>query len=53
MTSKGVNLNAMQNKLASIWRPGRGISVEDLGNKLLLFRFYHERDIQWAMVIRQ
>ncbi|CAN1190174.1 hypothetical protein LINPERHAP2_LOCUS40330 [Linum perenne] len=39
----------MHNKLASIWRPGRGVTAEDLGNKLLLFRFYHERDILWVI----
>ncbi|CAN1149593.1 hypothetical protein LINPERHAP2_LOCUS17106 [Linum perenne] len=49
MTSKGININAIQNKLVSIWQPGMGVTVKDLGNRLLLFRFYHERYIRWVL----
>ncbi|CAN1181261.1 hypothetical protein LINPERHAP2_LOCUS35282 [Linum perenne] len=49
MTNKAINFNAMQNKLASIWRPAKGVTVEELGNKLILFQFYHEIDLHWVI----
>ncbi|CAN1825658.1 hypothetical protein LINPERHAP1_LOCUS31248 [Linum perenne] len=49
MTSKEINFNAMQNRLASIWRPGKGVTFEELGDRLILFRFYHEPDLQWVI----
>ncbi|CAN1769947.1 Uncharacterized protein At4g02000 [Linum perenne] len=49
MTSKQVNFNILQHRLASLWRPGKGMTVVDLGQKLLLFRFYHEADLKWVI----
>ncbi|CAN1774565.1 hypothetical protein LINPERHAP1_LOCUS13013 [Linum perenne] len=49
MTSKAINFNIMQHSLANAWRPGRGVTMEDLGGRLILFRFYHERDLRWVL----
>ncbi|CAN1779817.1 Uncharacterized protein At4g02000 [Linum perenne] len=35
--------------MAGLWRPGKGMSVVDLGQKLILFRFYHEADLKWVI----
>ncbi|CAN0846760.1 hypothetical protein LINGRAHAP2_LOCUS4612 [Linum grandiflorum] len=32
--------------MSSLWRPGMGMEVERLENKLILFRFQHVIDIQ-------
>lgn len=31
LTDKNINLNAMQNVMASLWRPKEGMEVHDLG----------------------
>ncbi|CAN1776997.1 Uncharacterized protein At4g02000 [Linum perenne] len=49
MTSKNINFKAMQHRLATIWRPGKGVTIEELGDRLILFRFYHERDLRWVI----
>lgn len=40
-----VDFNAMQNTLASLWKPGRGMFVKELEANLYMFQFYHELDI--------
>ncbi|CAN1812132.1 hypothetical protein LINPERHAP1_LOCUS26440 [Linum perenne] len=49
LTNKQYNLNALKNLMASIWQPGRGLQVQDIGDKLILFRFFHEKDVRWVM----
>uniref|UniRef100_A0A803QF05 Zinc knuckle CX2CX4HX4C domain-containing protein n=1 Tax=Cannabis sativa TaxID=3483 RepID=A0A803QF05_CANSA len=39
----------MQNKMAQLWQPGRGMYVKELENNLYLFQFYHEVDIERVM----
>ncbi|CAN1792324.1 hypothetical protein LINPERHAP1_LOCUS19633 [Linum perenne] len=39
----------MKHRLAEIWRPVKGMSVRDLGNKLILFWFYHVLDLRWVI----
>uniref|UniRef100_A0A803Q8T4 DUF4283 domain-containing protein n=1 Tax=Cannabis sativa TaxID=3483 RepID=A0A803Q8T4_CANSA len=36
----------MQNTLASLWQPGKGMFVKELEPNLYVFQFYHEIDIQ-------
>uniref|UniRef100_A0A803QI56 Reverse transcriptase n=1 Tax=Cannabis sativa TaxID=3483 RepID=A0A803QI56_CANSA len=45
LTNKGVDFQAMQNKMATLWQPGRGMYVKELDSNLFLFQFYHEVDI--------
>ncbi|XP_062089022.1 uncharacterized protein LOC133795584 [Humulus lupulus] len=37
---------SMQQTLASIWRPGKGVFIKELDNNRFLFQFYHELDIK-------
>ncbi|CAN1847889.1 hypothetical protein LINPERHAP1_LOCUS38706 [Linum perenne] len=39
----------MHHHLANIWRPGKGVMIEELGNRLILLCFYHERDLRWVI----
>lgn len=36
----------MQHKMASLWRPGKGMYVKQLEANRFLFQFYHEIDIK-------
>lgn len=46
LTEKNVNFNAMQNVLASIWRPKEGMEIHDIGDMRYSFVFYHPMDVQ-------
>lgn len=46
LTEKNINFQAMQNVLASIWRPKEGMEVHDLGGQRYSFVFYHVLDLQ-------
>ncbi|XP_074337126.1 uncharacterized protein LOC141674299 [Apium graveolens] len=46
LTEKIVNFNAMQNMMASLWRPKEGMEVHDLGGFRYSFVFYHVLDLQ-------
>uniref|UniRef100_A0A803PEK6 Reverse transcriptase domain-containing protein n=1 Tax=Cannabis sativa TaxID=3483 RepID=A0A803PEK6_CANSA len=45
ITDREIDFLAMQHKMASLWRPGRGLYVKELEPNLYLFQFYHEVDI--------
>lgn len=45
LTDSHIDFQAMQHKMASLWRPGRGLYVKQLDNNRFLFQFYHELDI--------
>ncbi|CAN1812710.1 hypothetical protein LINPERHAP1_LOCUS26616 [Linum perenne] len=47
LTNKSYNFNVMKNRMATVWQPGRGLQVQDLGDGLILFRFFHENDLRW------
>ena len=36
----------MQNTLASIWRPVKGLCIKEIQPNLFLFQFYHKLDIK-------
>lgn len=46
LTDKNINFQAMQNVLASIWRPREGMEIHDLGGLRYSFVFYHVLDLQ-------
>ncbi|CAN1237571.1 hypothetical protein LINGRAPRIM_LOCUS1910 [Linum grandiflorum] len=41
LTTRSYNFLALKNKKAIIWQPRMGMTVEDLGTNLMLFRFYN------------
>lgn len=45
LTESSIDFQAMQYKMASLWRPGRGMYVKELERNIYLFQFYHEVDI--------
>ena len=46
MTDRVINLMAMKNTLASIWRPVKGVCIKELSSNLFLFQFFHELDME-------
>ncbi|CAN1822555.1 hypothetical protein LINPERHAP1_LOCUS30009 [Linum perenne] len=32
--------------MSNMWRPGRGVAIEDIGDKVIIFRFGHEVDLR-------
>lgn len=46
LTDKNINFNAMQNVLASVWRPKEGVEIHDIGEMRYSFVFYHPMDLQ-------
>lgn len=46
LTEKNINFNAMQNMMASLWRPKEGMEVHDMGGFRYSFVFYHVLDMQ-------
>ncbi|CAN1275000.1 hypothetical protein LINPERPRIM_LOCUS15571 [Linum perenne] len=49
LTTRSYNFNAMKLRLSEVWQPGRGIQIVDLGNRLILFRFFHIIDLTWVL----
>ena len=43
-TDRSINVSVMQNTLASLWRPVKGITIKEIQPDLFLFQFYHESD---------
>lgn len=46
LTEKNVNVNAMQNVMAALWRPREGMEVHEMGGLKYSFEFFHQLDIQ-------
>ncbi|XP_074355733.1 uncharacterized protein LOC141695383 [Apium graveolens] len=46
LTEKNINFKAMQNVLASLWRPKEGMEIHDIGGHRYSFVFYHILDMQ-------
>lgn len=49
LTGRSINVQAMKNTLASIWRPRHRVKIKVLGGYCCLFFFKHEFDIQRAI----
>lgn len=41
-----MDFQAMQQTLAALWRPVKGVYIRELDVNLFLFKFYHEIDIK-------
>ncbi|XP_074352279.1 uncharacterized protein LOC141691439 [Apium graveolens] len=46
LTEKNINFNAIQNVMASLWRPKEGMEIHDLGDHRFSFMFFHKLDLQ-------
>ncbi|CAN0838154.1 hypothetical protein LINGRAHAP2_LOCUS2007 [Linum grandiflorum] len=49
LTTHPYNFNALCHRMASLWQPCMGMAVEELGNRLLLFHFYHNLYLRWVL----
>lgn len=45
LTEGIMDFQAIQQTLAALWRPGKGVYIKELDVNLFLFQFYHEIDI--------
>ncbi|XP_057793291.1 uncharacterized protein LOC131009908 [Salvia miltiorrhiza] len=45
LTEQPINFNLMRSRLASIWRPGKGVFMKDIGGGRFIFQFFHEVDL--------
>ncbi|XVF44778.1 hypothetical protein PTKIN_Ptkin02bG0151200 [Pterospermum kingtungense] len=46
LTDRTVNFNSIQNRMADVWRPRKGVTVKDIGDGLFLFQFNHMVDLR-------
>lgn len=46
LTDSPIDFQVMQHKMASLWKPGRGVYVKALESNRFIFQFYHEVDIK-------
>ncbi|MBA0819469.1 hypothetical protein Gohar_021233 [Gossypium harknessii] len=46
LTDSVVNFPSLRNTFADLWHPLRGVSITELENKRILFRFYSEIDLK-------
>lgn len=44
-----VDFPAMQQNMAALWKPGKGVYIKDLEPNLFLFQFFHEVDVKRVM----
>ena len=49
LPDNNLNKEAMRHTIANVWRPGRGMYVEDLEEGRFLFQFAHEEDVRRVM----
>ena len=45
LKERTINIQAMKNTLAALWRLVKGVYIKDLNQNLFLFQFFHERDV--------
>ena len=46
LTDHQINYIAMKHSLASLWRPGKGVSIKEAAGKRYMFQFYHPIDVK-------
>lgn len=46
MTNSPIDFQAMQHKMASLWKPGKGMYVKQLEANRFIYQFYHEIDMK-------
>ncbi|CAH9104021.1 unnamed protein product [Cuscuta europaea] len=45
LTDRKVRFTAIKEMVSSLWRPGKGLSIKEVGEKRYLFTFYHRLDM--------
>ncbi|CAN0876275.1 hypothetical protein LINGRAHAP2_LOCUS11213 [Linum grandiflorum] len=49
VTERNINFNAMRTQMANLWRPRAGVTITDKGEGLIMFRFYHQLDMDLVL----
>ncbi|XVF74725.1 hypothetical protein PTKIN_Ptkin13bG0134800 [Pterospermum kingtungense] len=49
LTDRSINFQAMKNRMAVEWRPGKGVNIKEVEPQLFLFQFFHEVDVKRIM----
>lgn len=45
LTDREIRVPVMNDRMADVWRPGRGVLITEVEEGLFLFQFYHQLDI--------
>ncbi|CAH9090007.1 unnamed protein product [Cuscuta europaea] len=45
-SEKSVCFSSFRDTMANIWRPVKGVTITELGNRRYMFQFYNENDMQ-------
>ena len=46
LTDRSVNPNVMKHRLADLWKPRKGVSIQSITQDCLLIRFFHQVDLE-------
>ncbi|MCI08776.1 DUF4283 domain protein, partial [Trifolium medium] len=46
LTNRPIRVKTMMSKMGEIWQPGRGMDIEEAYPGLLIFKFFHQLDVQ-------
>lgn len=46
LTDRPIRSHIMKERMAGVWRPGRGVNIRDAGPSIFLFQFFHQLDLQ-------
>lgn len=49
LTESPIDFQAMQHRMAALWRPGKGVYIKEVDRNRYIFQFYHEVDITRVM----
>nr|KYP48445.1 hypothetical protein KK1_029907 [Cajanus cajan] len=49
LTKRPICTHIMKIRMASIWRPGKGVSISELKPSVFLFQFYHPLDLKHVL----
>lgn len=49
LTDSPIDFQAMQHRMAALWRPGKGVYIKEVDHNIYIFQFYHEVDITRVM----
>ncbi|CAN0843730.1 hypothetical protein LINGRAHAP2_LOCUS4012 [Linum grandiflorum] len=49
LTTRPYNFLKLKHKMGTIWEPVMGMKAEDLGQNMILFRFFSDLDLRWVI----
>lgn len=49
LTTKPIQPHIMKERMATVWQPGRRVSIKEIEKGIFLFQFFHKLDVQRVM----